>query len=175
MIVDTSEATSGPMNHLRDAVAGFFDALPAGEEALLASTGRRVQVRVPPTTDHAALRGSAASLTSDLGPTALLDALHQIDDRFMRTARDRRPVWILLTGDGVESSTPADVDWFNAWLPSLRARGHVAHALVFKTGNGMPETIARLLAQSTGGHFETVGAGAMLPARFKALVELINR
>jgi hypothetical protein len=29
VIVDTSEATSGPMNHLRDAVAGFFDVLTA--------------------------------------------------------------------------------------------------------------------------------------------------
>jgi hypothetical protein len=92
LLVDTSAATSGAIAQLRAAVTAFLDALAPEHEALLVTTGRRVQVRVPPTLDRVKLKGGAGGLLSDGGPTALIDALTEVDQRFMRKSGDRWPV-----------------------------------------------------------------------------------
>ena len=140
---------------------------------LLVTTGRRVQVRVPPTTDHKKLEDSARGLLSDNGPTPLADALLEIDERFM-TAKNRRPVFVILTGDGSESSTRSDDKQFGSWLDHLAARGVRAHAVVLKTGNGVPEAIAGAVVRATGGHFETVSSGTALGDKLKSIAESLK-
>jgi Mg-chelatase subunit ChlD len=160
ILVDTSAGTSSALNLLRSALVGMIENCPADAELVLVSTGRRTQTRVPPTSDREKVKQSARSLTNDGGPTPLVDSLLEIDQRFMRSPGDRRPVFIIITGDGSESSR-TDTDGFNAWLRTLASRHVVAHAIVLKTGNGVPEAVASTVARVTGGHFETVSAGGL--------------
>ena len=171
LIVDTSAATASVLQLLRPAVIALVDAVPADADLLLVSAGRRAQVRVPPTTDHARIKSSVQGLVADGGPTPLIDALLEIDDRFMKKAADRWPVYVIITGDGSESSrTEGDV--FSNWLTTLAARHVSGHAVVIKTGNGLPESIARAVTQAAPGHFETVSGGNVEKA-LKSLGTLI--
>lgn len=174
LLVDTSAGTSAVLHQVRSSLIAFVDALPPDPELLLVSTGRRIQVRVQPTADRKKVKDSISGLVADGGPTPLMDALREIDDRFMRKAEDRSPVFVILTGDGSENSVNTDGPAFNTWLRTLGPRGVSAHAIVLKTGNGVPETVARAVTQTVGGHFETTGSGARLPDLMKALAEQIG-
>jgi VWA domain-containing protein len=172
LLVDTGEGATPALPEIRTGLIAFIDALPPGDEMLLVSTGRRVQVRVPPTSDHKKLKDSAAGLVSDGGPTPLVDALMETNDRFMKKAEN--PVFVIITGDGSESSVRTDDPTFNQWLQSLRDRRVPAHALVLKyQNNGLPDRIVTLAAQASGGHYEAMSNGKAIPEKMKALAELI--
>ena len=160
VLVDTSAATSTAMPHIRTAVASLIDALPAEHDIALVTTGRRAQVRVPPTADRAKLKSSAAGLTNDGGPTTLMDALREMDDRFLRRAADRFGVFVVITGDGSENSKDTDEAAFNAFLADISRRGVLANAIVLKTtGSGFPEVIATTIVKATGGHYAVMSNG----------------
>lgn len=172
VLVDTSAGTSTSLHLIKSAVASFIEALPDGLEVLLVSTGRRTQVRVPPTTDRKRVAESANGLSADGGPTPLMESILEIDERFMR--KGVRPVYVLVTSDGSESSRQGTAEKFNAWLPTLAPRHAVAHAVVLKLGNGFPEQIAKALVQATGGVFQTIGNAGALGDRLEAIAERIR-
>lgn len=155
LLVDTSEGTTASMTQMRAGLQAFVDALPPEPELLVATTGRRLAVSVPPTTDRKKARESLGGLITDSGPTPLMDSILEVDERFMRKTPDRRSIFVIVTGDRSESSR-ANPDTFNQWLATLRGRGGSAHALVIKNENGMPEVIARAAVQATSGLFLTI-------------------
>jgi Mg-chelatase subunit ChlD len=164
LIVDTSASTAAAIPQIRAAASAFIDALPPDDEVVLVSTGRRVQVRVPPTTDRAKLKASVAALLTENGPTALIDALLETDRRFMAKAADRLGVYVMITGDGSENSKEADEQTFNRWLQDIVKRGVSANAVVLKgSSNGLPDAIASTLVRATHGHYTSMGNGATLP------------
>jgi hypothetical protein len=173
LLVDTSDATRPAITQLRDAVDAFVAALPLGHEIVFVTTGRHVQVRLKPTMDYYSVRKSAKGLMVDGGGTPLGDALKEIDDRFMRGVEGRMPVFVIVTGDGSEISVRMDGDSFNAWLQSVVGRA-VIHAVVIKTGNGIPEAIARSAAQVTHGQFETVGITGGVVEKLSALARSLS-
>jgi hypothetical protein len=173
LLVDTSDATKPAITQLRTAVDAFVAALPPDQEILFVSTGRHVQVRVPPTMDYSKVRKSAKGLLVDGGGTPLGDALREIDDRFMRGVEGRAPVFVVVTGDGSEISVRTDGAAFNAWLGTVMGRA-VIHAVVIKTGNGIPEAIARSAAQVTHGQFETVGITGGVVEKLSALARSLS-
>jgi hypothetical protein len=175
LLVDTSDGTKAALIQLRAALLGFLDTLPPGHELLLVSTGRHTQVRVRPTTDYEQLRKSVKALLSDGGPTPLMDSLVEVDERFMRKAEPRFPVFVIVTGDGSESSVRSDEEGFNKWIRALAARPIVADAVVIKSGNGFPETIARVVAQATSGHLDIVSSTGGLKEKLTALAEQLGR
>jgi Mg-chelatase subunit ChlD len=162
LLVDTSAATAGAIVQLRAAISAFLDALPPEHEVLLVTTGRHTQVRVPPTVDRAKLKGNVAGLLSDGGPTALMDALTEVDERFMRKSELRWPVFVVITGDGSENSKDVDDNGFNRWVGQMAQRGVSANALVLKTGNGLPDAIASMIAKATHGHYAAIGNGGSM-------------
>jgi len=159
LLVDTSAATASAIARIRAAVSAFLDALPPEHEVLLVTTGRRTQVRVPPTTDRTKLKENVGGMLPELGPTALLDSLKAVDDRFMRkTSGDHLPVFVILTADGSENSHEVDQKGFNRWVDEIAFRGVSVNAIVLKTSaNGVPESIASGLAQVTHGHYASMG------------------
>ena len=174
ILVDTSEAAAPALAKIRAGVAAFADAVGPEHELLLASTGRRLQVRVQPTTDHAKVRSAAGGLTADNGPTPLVDALREIDERFMRKMTARHAVFVIITADGSESSVRTDKDAFKVWAEDLVRREATVHAIVLKVrGNGLPEAVADELARVTRGHFETISSGNPLPDRLKTLAQTL--
>jgi Mg-chelatase subunit ChlD len=162
LLVDTSAGTSTAIVQIRTAVAAFLDALPPEHEVLVVTTGRHAQVRVPPTTDRSKLKGDVSGLLSDSGPTALMDALTEVDSRFMRKTADRWPVFVVITGDGSENSKDVDEQSFNRWLTEIARRGVSANAVVLKTGNGLPDVIASTIVKATHGHYAVMSNGAGL-------------
>jgi hypothetical protein len=160
LLVDTSAGTSSAIVQIRAGVAAFLEALPPEHEVALVTTGRHTQVRVPPTTDRSKLKSSAGGMLPDNGPTALMDALTEVDDRFMKNAGDRAPVFVILTGDGSENSKDVDEQGFNRWMAEIARRGVAVSAVVLKTtGNGLPDFIASTLVQATRGHYTSLGTG----------------
>jgi VWA domain-containing protein len=173
LLVDTSAATAGVLQLVRPAAIALIDAVPASAELLLVSTGRRTQVRVPPTLDRRKIKGSVQGLLADGGATPLIDALMEVDQRFMQKATDRTPVYAILTGDGSESSR-TDGSEFTAWLRTLSSRHVAAHAVVLKTGNGPAETVVRAVCDAVGGHVDTA-TGGTLEIAMKALGTRISQ
>ena len=172
LLVDTSEAAAPAISQLRTGVVAFIDALPPEHEIVLVSTGRRVQVRVQPTTDHKKLATAANGLLADGGPTPLADALLEVEDRFMKKAD--HPVFVIVTGDGPDSSIRTDDRTFNGFLQDIRTKQIPAHAIVLKyKGNGMAEAIASLVVRASGGRLQSMSDAKALPERMKALAELV--
>jgi Mg-chelatase subunit ChlD len=172
LFVDTSDGTSAALNHIRAGLLAFLDAVPPDAEVMLISTGRQVRVRIQPTTDRKKLKDVAGGLFSDGGATPLIDALLEMDDRFVRKSPDRWPVFVIITGDGSESSEPAHEKQFNTWLRDLPARGISAHAFALKyKGGGLPDTIASHVVQTVDGRFDFMNTSNALPEKLRALGE----
>jgi hypothetical protein len=174
LILDTSDAAAPAINHLRAGVLAFLDALPPEDEVLLATTGRQMRVRIPPSTDRKKLKDIAAGLFNDGGGTVLMDGLLELDERFYRKgAEDRWPVFVIFTSDGTEASAGAREKEFQKWALALAPRGITSHAFVFKTpkGGGMPEIVAENLSQNTGGRYDVMNTTTALPEKMKALGE----
>jgi len=174
VLVDTSAATSSAIVQIRAAVAAFVDTLPPESEILLVTTGRRGQVRVQPTTDKAKLKSSASGMLSENGPTALMDALVDVDERFMRKTGERWPVFVMLTADGNDSSK-VDEQEFNRWISEITRRGVSANAIVLKTSTlGLTGSVATVLTRSTHGHYASMGMTSGIPEAMTQLAEQLS-
>ncbi len=177
LMVDTSDAANAAIAHIRTGVVSFLETLAPEQEVMLVTTGRQMRVRVPFTTDRKKLVSAAAGLFGDGAGTPLMDALIEVDQRFMsKTVDDRWPVFVIVTSDGTESSTGAQDKEFNRWVESLRYRAATVEAITIKTkGNGgLPEVIAMNASTSTGGHYDAILVSNALPDKLKALATQMN-
>ena len=174
IFVDTSDGTANAINQIRQGLFGFLNALPAETEVMFITTGRQVRVRLQPTTDRKKALDFAAGLFSDGGASPLRDALLEVDSRYFKKLENRRPVFLIVTGDAAESSAPANETPFNKWLNDLPARGIAAHAFALKyRGGGFPDLVAEHVVQTAGGRFDYMNTANILPDKLKALGELI--
>jgi len=173
LFLDTSDGAASAITHMRAGTIAFLDALPPEDDVMIVTTGRHLRVRTQPTTDRKKLKDLAAGLFSDGGATVLADGLLEIDDRFLRKAEDRWPVFVIFTSDGGEGSASAHEKQFNTWAIALGERATV-HAFVLKsarTGGGMPEIIAQSLTQNTNGRYDMMNTTNALPDKMKALAQ----
>src|SRR5262249_38308483 len=97
LLVDTSDAAAPAITQVRPGLLQFLDTLPPEHEVMLISVGRQLRVRVQPTLDRKKLKDAAGGLFGDGGGTALMDSLLEADDRFLKKAEDRWPVFVILT------------------------------------------------------------------------------
>ena len=172
LMLDTGDGMDKALNHMRAAISDFADALPPPHEILIVSTGRQVRVRVQPTADRKKIKDAAAGWFLDGGGTPLIDGLMEIDDRFMKKAEDRWPVFVIVTSDGSESSAGAHEKQFNDWVALLPSRGVIADAVSIKfRGGGTPEMIAQHVTQATGGHYDYINTSNSLPEKMKAIAQ----
>jgi Mg-chelatase subunit ChlD len=170
LFVDTSEGTMAGMMHIRTGVIAFLDALPPQHEVMIVSTGRQTRLRVPPTTDRKKLKDAASGIFSEGGATPLMDSLLDMNERFMRKADDRWPVFVIITGDGAESSAGANEKKFNDWVRTLPSRGLVAHGIALKyRGGGTPEIVASHVVQTAGGRYDFMNTSNSLPDKLRAI------
>ncbi len=176
LMVDTSDAANAAIAHIRTGVVAFLETLAPEQEVMLVTTGRQMRVRVPFTTDRKKLVSAAGGLFGDGAGTPLMDALVEIDQRFMSKADDRWPVFVIVTTDGTESSTGVQDKEFNRWVESLRYRAATVEAITIKTkGNGgLPEVIAMNASTNTGGHYDSILVSNALPDKLKTLATQMN-
>jgi hypothetical protein len=173
LLVDSSSTVAPMLTPFRAGLNGFLDDLQGEPEITIITTGGQLRVRVPPTTDRDKLHSSAAGFSSDGGGNSFLDTMLEADKRFLKSAPDKRPVFVVLITDVGESRGSERIDDYNKFANDFRARGGRAHAIVVKggTSSGMITQIAENLTQNTGGFFETVAIANAVPRTMKALVE----
>jgi hypothetical protein len=169
LMLDSGDAMKKALNDMRLAVQRFADVVPPPHEIMLVTTGRHVRVHVQPTADRKPIEDAVAGLSIDGAGTALMDGLIDIDDRFMKHAADRWPVFVILTSDGTESSS-VGIEKFNAWLFGLPSRGISVHAISIKyRGGGMPERVAEQVTDAAEGHYDFVNLSNTVPDKMAAL------
>jgi hypothetical protein len=177
LLVDTSAGANFQIADLRAALGAFFGVVPPPHEVLFVTTGVHEQVRVQPTADRMPLMNSAQSLFPDTGGgtgTALFDALDDVDGRFMKKAGDKTPVYVIVTGDGFETSQRFDEKAFDALTRSLQARDVPVYGVVLsKAALGTPASIAVHLANNTQGHIEMIGSTLQLVGALKKVGTLV--
>ena len=174
VFADTSDGALNALNHLRTSLVSFADAVAPQHELMLVTTGRQMRIRVQPTTDRKKFKDAASGLFSDGGATPLVDALLEVDDRFMGKAEDRFPVFVIITGDGAEGSAPAHEAKFNEWAKALQSRGIAAHAIVIKyRGGGSPEVYANHIAVNADGIYEYMNTSNALADKLKLISDRI--
>jgi hypothetical protein len=175
LLVDSSSAVAPMLTPFRAGLNGFLDDLQGEPEVTIISTGGQLRVRIPPTTDREQLHLSASRFASDGGANSFVDTMLEADRRFLKSAPEKRPVFVVLITDSGDSRGGERVDEYNRFANDFRARGGRAHAIVVKgTNSGMATQIAENLANNTGGFFETVAIANAVPRTMKALVERLT-
>jgi hypothetical protein len=176
LMIDTGDTITPALNHLRAGLLAFADTIGPDHELMMVTLGRQARVRLPPTTDRKKFKDSAASLFNDGGATVLSDALMEIDDRFMRKAENRWPVFVIVTADGAEGSAGANEKKLNNWVQALPARDIAVHAVVIKyRGGGQPEIVASYATENASGLYDFANTSNSLPDKLKAIGERIAR
>lgn len=174
MLVDSSNAVSAMITDFRAGLTGFLDALPGEPEIMLITTGGQLRVRVGPISDRVKLRAVANGFFLDGGGNAFLDTLLEADRRFLKSAPDRRPVFVILTTDMDTAVSDVRIADYNRFANDFVARGGRAHAIVVQAGkSGMTSRIVEHLVQNTHGYLETVGIANAVPKMMKTLVDYV--
>lgn len=169
LLVDSSSGMSAMLTHFRAGINAFLDNIPADTEVALISTGGQLRVRVPPTTDREKLKKEANRFASDSGANSLLDTLLESDQRFLKKAPDRVPVFVILTTDAANYTEPV-LDDYNKFATDFRRRGGHAHGIVVSGKNmGLTSQIVSNLTQNTGGYYEVLAIANSVPERMKTI------
>jgi hypothetical protein len=135
LVVDSSSAISPLLTPFRAGLNSFLDALPGDPQIAIVSTGGQLRVRIAPTTDRQKLHAAANGFAPDGGANTLLDTLLEADKRFLKTAPDRRPVFVILTTDQNATSSELRTDLYNKFMADFLARSGRAHAIVVRGAN----------------------------------------
>jgi hypothetical protein len=167
LLVDSSSAVASMLTQVRSGLSAFLDGLPEDVEVAFITTGGQLRVRVPPTTDRDRLRKAAAGFASDGGANSFLDTLLESDERFLKPAADRRPIFVVVTTDAEPRAEPR-IDDYNTFMNDFTRRGGRAHAVVIRgTTMGLASRILENLTHNTDGVFEVVAIANALPDKMK--------
>lgn len=174
LLVDSSAATSSMLTQFRAGLASFLDVLPGEPEITIISSGGQLKVRVPPTTDRQKLRAAASGFASDGGGNMMLDVLVEADRRFLKSAADRRPVFVILTTDAGESMSDQPVMVFNKFVRDFTERGGRAHAVIVGGRNrGVVSQLVENVVDNTNGFRDTVVIANALPKLMETLAAYV--
>ena len=175
LLVDSSSTVSSTFTQFRAGLNAFLDALAGEPEVAIISTGGQFRIRAEPTTDRTKLQAAANSFAADGGGNSFLDVLLEADRRFLKTASDRRSVFVILTTDTGASVADPRIDAYNKFMSDFRARGGQAHAIVITSQrSGVMTQIVQNLTHNTDGFFETVGIASAVPKLMKMIAERIS-
>jgi hypothetical protein len=175
LLVDSSSAVSAMLTQFRAALKDFLDTLPGEPEIVFITTGGQLRIRVPPTSDREKLHEAARSFSPDGGGNSFLETMLEADRRFLKSAADRRPVFVILTTDNGANFGDVRVDRYNRFADDFVSRGGRAHAIVVRSVNsGITTQIAENLVNGTGGFYDVVQIATAVPKLMKTLAEYVG-
>ena len=176
LLVDTGDKAKASLNHIRNGLRAFLDAIPPEDEVLLMSIGSQGRVRVPPTLDRKKLKSTVEGLFADGGGITLVDALLESWSRFLRNAENRWPVFVILTTDAPENSG-ARTSEIETFMREIQGAAATAHAITLTSTPPNPNarafSISDVVTTTTGGKLDALATSVALPVRMKALGEEI--
>jgi hypothetical protein len=172
LLVDSSSEVNAMINPFRAGLKAFLDGVPEGSEVAFITTGGQIRVRTPPTSDLDKLQKAAGSFAQDGGANAFLDTLLESDQRFLKKATDRRPVFVILTTDNGAGRGEPRIDDYNKFMKDfLQRRGHAYGIVVHTGGGGMSATSDLIdnLTSNTSGTYESINSPNTVPDKLKAI------
>jgi hypothetical protein len=174
LLVDNGFLVGNSINSMRGALQAFVDGLPPQDEIMLATIAGPFHLRQAPTTDRKKLKDAIGLIFIEGSGTQLVSSVMEADNRFLKPAKDRTGVIVVVTTDGPETSGDKIAE-FNKWLRDLNARQVVAHAVVMThtEGQGNELQICMSLTRSTGGRYESITTATTLPDKLKAIASVI--
>ena len=171
LMVDNSDAMASSLTPVRNGVQAFIDAIPAEHEIVLLTTGRQLQVRIPPPgQDRKKLKDAVTRIYPDAGsPSVLLNGFEETFNRFFRDATGKWPVIVVVTTDGPENSNMNPVQ-FRQFAERITDRNILVHAITLASrGVGVQSDATHTLVEATGGEFEILRIANSLPERLARL------
>jgi hypothetical protein len=174
LLVDNGFLVGNSINSMRAGLQAFVDGLPPQDEIMLATIAAPFRVRQAPTTDRKKVKDAIGLIFIEGSGTQLVSGVMETDNRFLKPAKDRAGVIVVVTTDGPETSGDHIAE-FNKWLRDVNARQVVAHAVVLThaEGRGNEAQICMSLTQSTGGRYESIATVTTLPDKLKTIAAVI--
>jgi len=175
LLIDSSRAMSPMLNSFRAGLRSFLAQLPGEPEIALVTTGGQLRIRVAPTDDRLQLDAAVDRFAPDGGGNAFLNALLEADSRLLKTAPERRSVFVILSSDINASAGGESLAQYNQFLADFVSRGGRAHAIIVIDANSMGLTtqIAQNLTENTGGFFDTVLSVTAVPALMETVAAYV--
>ncbi len=177
VLVDNGFLSGSTIIPMRTALESLLADIPAEDDVVLGTISPQFRIKVKPTADRRELRAGVNTLfASTATGTALVDGLMEVDERFVKNARDRWPVFVVITSDSPEVSG-RQLEDFNRWIQELVSRGGRAYAIVIaygSTARGNEPEMCMALTKSTGGTYERIAALTGLPGKVKAISAAIT-
>lgn len=174
LLVDSSTSVASMITSFRAGLREFLGALPGEQEIVFITTGGQFRNRIGPTTDREKLLNAINMFASDGGANSFLDTMVEADRRMLKSAPERRPVFVILTTDSGEMVGEINIEVYNRFADDFLKRGGRAHALVVRgTRTGVTLRMAENLAQNSGGFYDTAGLASAVPKLMKMLAEYV--
>jgi hypothetical protein len=172
LMVDSSTSTQPMMTMFKNALTAFVETLPPQHEVVFVTSGSQIRVRTQPSTDRAKLKDQIGLLQSEGGANAFLETLLEADQRFLKTAPGKWPVFVILTTDIGEVRREPDIPRYNTFMNDFLARGGSAHAIIMQGKQFGPITdMTQNLVQNMGGMYLSLIVDSGLPNRMKSIAE----
>ena len=172
LLVDNSGSAKDFIQEVRSSVVAFAGAIPAGHELGLVTIGGTPVVRQEPSHDRTKLEQIARTLTTS-GAPVLVNAIHEMYERFLRTTPERWPILVIVTTDGPEASGQFYPEKFAALGRDMQANDVVAHAIVLTSVSGpaLQVQIAQALTGGTGGRYDTTSTAGALTVKLASFAQ----
>lgn len=169
LLVDSSSTMAPMLTEFRNGLAAFIEGLPADVEVVFVSTGGQLRIRVQATTDRQKLQDAVSHFASDGGANSMFDTLLESDRRFLKSARDRRSMFVIVTTDQPTMGEPP-IYKFNDFVKDFVRRRGRAHAVVIRnTQMGLTSEIVENLVGNTDGLFTVMAVPNSLTTRMRAI------
>lgn len=169
LLVDSSSTMAPMLTEFRAGLSAFIEAVPDDVEVVFVSTGGQLRLRVPATTDKVKLRDAVSHFSSDGGANSLIDTLLESDRRFLKPARDRRGLFVIVTTDQPSIGEPP-VYRYNDFVKDFVQRRGRAHAVVIRnTQMGFTSQITENITANTDGLYTVMAVPNSLATRMRAI------
>ncbi len=175
VFVDNGLTSLPALDHMREGVRLFVDALPPDVEVAIGTIGGRPQILARHTTDRAELTDAIGAIAPDMeGAATFFDALYEEAERLHEDEEGQYfPVIVMIATNGPEGSTRVRDKPFREMMERLLANGATLHTLIHaptsvsgvkQGGNQIQWGID--IGEATGGSYE----GLSSPNGFRTLL-----
>jgi hypothetical protein len=175
VFVDNGLASPPALDHMREGVRLFIDALPLEVEVSIGTIGGRPQIRARHTTDQAELADAIGVISPDMdGAAMFIDALYEEAERLHKDEEGQYfPVIVMVSTNGPEDSSRVRNKPFGEMMERLFANKATVHTRIHtitsvsgvkQGGNQVQFGID--IGEATGGSYE----GLSSPIGFRTLL-----
>lgn len=176
VFVDNGMASPPILDHIREGVRLFVEALPPEVEVQIGTTGGRPQILARYTSDRAEITDAIGSIAPDMeGAASFFDALYEEAERLDEDEEGQYfPVIVMVATNGPEGSTRVREGPFNEMIQRIQANNVTLHTRLYTfssiTGVKQGGDQARWgmdIGKHTGGSYEglstAIGFRSQLP------------